>query len=307
MTTAEAPVLVVGATGKQGGATARALLAAGVPVRALVRDPASDRAQAVATLGAELVAGDLDNRDALVRAAEGARAVFSVQLARFTGDDFDFDGEIAQATNLIESARAAGVPQFVHTSATGVGRHRDHPGWVDGRWPMVQRSMDAKATIQERLRAAGFPYWTLLKPGFFMDNFRPSMGFLFPRGIDGGLVSVVKPDTRLSLVAVDDIGAAAAAVFADPERFNAVELELASDHRSMTEIAEVLSGVLGTALTAPRMTLDEAVAAGMPVMGSGHDFFNVVPQPGRPEHARAFDLPLTSFEAWAQAHMHAAA
>ena len=60
------------------------------------------------------------------------------------------------------------------------------------------------------------------------------MAFLFPRGIEGGLVSVLKPGTRLSLVAVDDIGRAAAAAFAAPERFDGVELELASDYLSMT-------------------------------------------------------------------------
>ena len=140
-----------------------------------------------------------------------------------------------------------------------------------------------------------------------MDNFRPSMAFLFPRGIEGGLVSVIKPETKLSLVAVDDIGAAVTAAIADPERFNRVELELASEHRSLTEVAAALSDVLGTPITAPAMTLDQAVAAGMPLMGSGHDFFNVVHQPGRPEHARAFGIPLTSFETWARQHMHAAA
>ncbi|GAA3352999.1 hypothetical protein GCM10020366_04760 [Saccharopolyspora gregorii] len=45
-------------------------------------------------------------------------------------------------------------------------------------------------------REAGFSQWTLLKPAFFMANFLPSMGFLFPRGVEGGLVSVLKPDTR---------------------------------------------------------------------------------------------------------------
>ncbi|MEE1938312.1 NmrA family NAD(P)-binding protein [Streptomyces sp. TRM 70361] len=103
-------VLVTGATGRQGGATARALLAAGVPVRALVRDPASARARAVEALGAELVTGDLHDRDSVVRAAEGARTVFSVQMPGMTEDGFDFEGEITQGVNLVEGAKAAGMP-----------------------------------------------------------------------------------------------------------------------------------------------------------------------------------------------------
>lgn len=82
-----APALVIGATGKQGSATARALLAVGVPVRALVRDRGTERAKAIEALGAELVVGDLRNRDSVI-----------------TG--FDFDGEVAPGVNLIDSAKA---------------------------------------------------------------------------------------------------------------------------------------------------------------------------------------------------------
>ncbi|TWF75344.1 uncharacterized protein YbjT (DUF2867 family) [Pseudonocardia hierapolitana] len=303
MSTVSAPVLVAGATGRQGGATARALLAAGVPVRALVRDPATDPAKAVEALGAELVVGDLHDRDSVIRAAEGARAVFSVQAPALTAEGFDFAGEVAQAVNLVDGAKAAGVPQFVQTSTSGAGRHAETPGWAEGRWAGVVPSLDAKSAIQERVRAAGFSHWTILKPAFFMENFLPSMAFLFPRGIEGGIVSVLHPGTRLSLVAVDDIGRAAAAAIAAPERFDGVELELASDYLSMTEIAEVLSRALGTRLSAPDMTEEQAVAAGMPAMGASHEWLNVAGQPARPQYARDLGIPLTSFEEWAQEHM----
>ncbi|XRQ13527.1 NmrA family NAD(P)-binding protein [Actinomadura welshii] len=305
MSTALAPVLVTGATGRQGGAAARALLAAGVPVRALVRDPAGERARGVEALGAELVDGDLNDRDSVIRAAEGVRAVFSVQMPAATADGFDFEGEVAQGVNLIEGAKAAGVPQFVHTSVTGAGQHTRTPGWAEGRWASMEPALGAKSAIQDRVRTAGFAHWTLLKPGFFMENFLPSMAFLFPRGLGGGLVSVLNPETRLSLVAVDDIGGAAAAAIAEPGRFGGVELELASEHLSMTEIAEVLSLALGRHLPAPDMTVEEAIAAGMPAMGAGHEWLNVAGQPGRPEYARALGIPLTPFGAWVRKHMRA--
>lgn len=298
-----APVLVAGATGKQGGATARALLAAGTPVRALVRDAAAARARAVEELGAELVTGDLDDRASLARAAAGARAVFSVQMPALTADGFDFDGEVTQARNLIEASREAGVPHFVHTSVTGAGQHVKTPGWAEGRWASMEGTLGAKAAIQELVRAAGFPHWTLLKPGFFMENFLPSSAFLFPRGIEGGLVSVLNPGTRLSLVAVDDIGAAAAAAVLDPDTFDKVELELASDHLSMTQIAGVLSQALGTHLAAPDMTEAQAKAAGMPGPGATHEYLNVAEQPGRPQYARDLGIPLTTFETWARTYM----
>ncbi|MFJ5986161.1 NmrA family NAD(P)-binding protein [Lentzea sp. NPDC092896] len=284
-----APVLITGATGKQGGAAVHALKAAGVPVRALVRDPARAK-----NLDVELVEGDLLDRDSLAAAVKGVRSVFSVQMAPFTQDGFDFASELAQATNLIQAAVEAGVPQFIQTTVDSAG-----PRVVDERFPIRQASMNTKAEIQDRVRAAGFERWTLLKPGFFMENFLPSSAFLFPRGIEGGLVSLLKPATKLALVAVRDIGVAVAAAVADPERFDRVELELASDHLSMTEIAAVLSDAFGAELTAPDMTLEEAFAAGMPEMGAGHDRLNETWMAGRPEYARALGLPLTSFAEWA--------
>ncbi|GCD93206.1 NmrA family NAD(P)-binding protein [Embleya hyalina] len=298
MTTESAPVLVIGATGRQGGATARALLAAGIPVRALVRDPATAAAKAVAQLGADPVTGDLDDRDSVSRAAVGARAVFSVQMPDMDGRGFD--GEVAQAVNLIAGARAAGVSQFVHTSVSGAGQH---VSWVKDRWAWLEPYYTAKAGIQDRVREAGFTHWTLIKPGFFMENFRPSAHIMFPRGLRGGLVSLLKPATRLSLIAVDDIGTAAAAAIAAPERFDRVELELAGDFLAMTDIAAILSRALGTELTAPDMTEAEATAAGMPDMGFAQAHINEHPQPARPEFARDLGLPLTGFEAWARNHL----
>jgi uncharacterized protein YbjT (DUF2867 family) len=302
MPTTSTPVLVAGATGKQGGATVRALRARGVPVRALVRDPASERAEAVAALGVELVTGDLHDRDSVTRAAEGTRAVFSVQTP-LSATGVDFAGEVTQGVNLIEGAKAAGVRQFVHTSVDGAGQHTLVPGWTEGRWEFMKPTLDAKAELQDRVRAAGFEHWTLLKPGFFMENFLPSATFLFPRGVAGGLVTLLKPHTQLSLVAARDIGRAAAAALVEPERFHQVELELASDRRSMTEIAEVLSRALGTPLTAPDMTVEQATAAGMLPMGGAHEWVNANGMAGRPQHARDLGIPLTGFEEWAQEHM----
>ncbi|MGW1412667.1 NmrA/HSCARG family protein [Streptomyces sp. NPDC002403] len=288
-------VLVTGATGQQGGATARALLAAEVPVRALVRDPGSKRAQAIEALGAELVRADLSDRASLGPALEGVRAVFSVQMPPMTGTSVDFADELAQATHLVDAAKAAGVRQFVQSSTSGVGEHTRVAGWAEGRWAAMADYFHTKQAIMEAVRGAGFARWTVIKPAFFMEN----LPLLAPRGPRGGLLTVLKPGTELALVAVRDIGTAAAHALRDPDRFHQVELELASDLRTMEQIAQTLSAAWGVPVTAPSMTMEEALNAGMPTWGAGHEWNNVVLQPARPAFARELGIPLTTFTEWA--------
>ncbi|MFH8224348.1 NmrA/HSCARG family protein [Streptomyces sp. NPDC018057] len=288
-------VLVTGATGQQGGATARALLAAGVPVRALVRDPYSQPAQAIEALGAELVRADLSDRATLGPAVDGVRAVFSVQMPPMTGTGVDFASELAQATNLLDAAKAGGVRQFVQSSTSGVGEHTRAAGWAEGRWAAMADYFDTKQAIMEAVRGAGFARWTVIKPAFFMEN----LPLLAPRGPRGGLLTVLKPHTELALVAVRDIGAAASHALRDPDRFHRVELELAGDLRTMEQIAQTLSTAWRVPVTAPSMDMEQALDAGMPKWGAGHEWNNVVLQPARPEFARELGIPLTTFAEWA--------
>ncbi|MGO4425757.1 NmrA/HSCARG family protein, partial [Streptomyces sp. MCAF7] len=87
-----------------------------------------------------------------------------------------------------------------------------------------------------------------------------------------------------------------------PERFNGVELELAGDELTMTEVAAVLSRASGAELTAPDMTAEEALAAGMPEFAVGHERLNTVGQPASPRYARALGLRMTGFAEWVAEH-----
>jgi NAD(P)-dependent dehydrogenase (short-subunit alcohol dehydrogenase family) len=108
-------VLVTGATGHQGGASARRLLANGWRVRALVRNPDDPAARALADKGVEIVQGDMTDRASLDRAMRGVYGVHSVQAYM----PKDAAGEIRQGTNVADAAKAAGVQHLVYSSAAG--------------------------------------------------------------------------------------------------------------------------------------------------------------------------------------------
>ncbi|MEQ1955191.1 NmrA family NAD(P)-binding protein [Mesorhizobium yinganensis] len=116
------PILVTGATGKQGGATIRALLQAGRPVRALTRNPESPAAQALADQGVEIFKGDMSDSAALDAALAGAGGLFSMQMG---SSPFDPETEIVTGKALIEAAGRAGVDTVVHTSVARAGDQKN--------------------------------------------------------------------------------------------------------------------------------------------------------------------------------------
>jgi uncharacterized protein YbjT (DUF2867 family) len=221
MTTRPRLVLVTGATGAQGGATARHLIEQGVAVRALTRDPAKPAAAALAAAGAQVVAGDLDRPETLPAALGGVDAVFSVQNVVEAGDD----GEARQGKALVDAARDAGVGHFVQSSAGGADRHPDLPGYV------------GKAQVEAHLLASGLRH-TVLRPTWFMSDW--SWPFFGPDIAAGRLALPLSPDTRLQQIDPRDIGAFAALALLDPQTWSGRAVELAGDDLTVTEIAAAL-------------------------------------------------------------------
>lgn len=306
----EAPVLVVGATGKQGGATARALLAAGIPVRALVRDAESERAQALVELGTTLAVGDLDDPSTLIEPCTGVRAVFAAFMPDMMHPERD--SERTHARNLVAAALATGVPHYVQTSVSGAGEHTSAPGWGEGRWhqtyregvPAISEYWQSKADVDDLVRKAGFPAWTILRPSKFMEMLRrPSVYF---EGFSGNrMMAVADLDTEVPLIAVEDIGRAAAAAIADPERFNGVELHLAGDVLTYDQIAAALTRAWDEDILAPElpMSVETAIAKGMvPPIVQATEWERDTVQTATPAALRSYGVEPLSLEAWASAN-----
>lgn len=220
-------IAVTGATGQQGGAVARELLRRGWGVRALTRDAAKPAARALASAGAQLVSGDMDNPAELAAAFDGAYGVFSVQNFWLPG--VGAEGEVRQGKNVAQAAKATGVAHLVYSSVGGADRA-----------PGVSH-FESKWEIEQYIRALDLPA-TILRPVAFMENYFWSRDQILGGEFVGfGLL----PETKLQLIAVDDIAAFAALAFAEPETYIGRTLEIAGDDLTEVEIAADFSRALG--------------------------------------------------------------
>jgi len=287
-------VLVTGATGAQGGAVARSLLASGTPVRVLTRNTSSPAALELAKLGAQLAQGDWDDPASLEAAAQGAYGVFSVQRP----DADNSDSERRHGRNLIEAAKRADVRHFVHTSVCEAGKHTQFPRWESGYW--YQKYWTDKWDIEEYVRAAGFQHWTILKPAFLMDNFaEPKAVRMFPHLRSGTILTALAPDCRLQMIAAEDVGAFANAALHDPTRFSGHNIDLASGAWTMTETAALLSAAVHKPVVAQHVTPKEARTAGLfPGWVRTQEWTNEVGYRADIAALRAYGIQLTSFPSW---------
>jgi len=232
-------IVVTGATGKQGGATARELLAKGHKVRAMTRKPDSPAARELAKLGAEVVAGDLDDAASLERSLAGAWGVFAVQNTQEAG----VEREEAQGKRIAEIARRQGVQHYVYSSVASAHRNTGIPHF-DNKW-----------RIEEKVRALGFPSTTVLRPVFFMENLLlPS----FLAGIQQGrLALALDPETVVQMIAVADIGKYGRWAFENHAALNGRAIDIAGDQATMPATAEILSKVTHREVKFVRLPIEE--------------------------------------------------
>jgi uncharacterized protein YbjT (DUF2867 family) len=298
MTHSNGLVLVTGATGAQGGAVARSLLTAGLPVRALTRNINSDAAAELARLGAQLAQGDWDDAASLLAAMQSVQGVFSVQRP----DADNSDSERRHGRNLVDAAQRAGVRHFVHTSVCEAGKHTAFPRWESGYW--YQKYWTDKWDVEEYVRGAGFEFWTILKPVFLMDNFaEPKASRMFPHLRSGTILTALAPDCRLQMVAAEDVGEYTRAALQDPARFHRHNIDLAAEAWTMAEVASLISAAVQRRVVAQHVSPKEARAAGLfPGWVRTQEWTNEVGYRADIAALSAYEVPLTSFSNWLERH-----
>ncbi|KAH8433456.1 NmrA/HSCARG family protein [Aspergillus melleus] len=250
-----AVAFVTGATGAQGGATARQLLDAGAQVHALVRDTSSQAAIDLQARGARLFQGSFDDIAVLKAAMSRANAVFLNVLP----SPRDPSLEVTYAKNIIDAAKAAGsVTTMVYSSVTMTGKHETFPNWGP-EYPLAWYWTN-KDQIEKMVRSAGFQHWTILRPAFLMDNYhQPKVSFMFPELVASHtFLTAYHPDTRMTVVDSDDVGKFATAAILEPSRFHGHEIDLGVESLSPAEIVRALSHASGKEVGLQFYSKDEA-------------------------------------------------
>lgn len=233
---ADRTILITGATGHQGGATLRHLARqGGFKLRAMTRKPDGDAAKAVAALGTELVAGDLDDEASLKRALGGVWGVYAVQNTWEAG----VEKEEVQGKRMARLAREAGVERFVYASVGSADKHTGIPHFEN------------KFRVEQVVRELGFPSFAIIRPVFFMEN------LLSPWTLQGDkFVMGLAPDVKLQMVAVDDIGKFGAKAFTDAAALKNVAFDIAGDDVTLPQAASIVGAALGKQLTYQQVPIE---------------------------------------------------
>lgn len=219
-------ILVTGASGRQGGAVATALLARGHLVRALTRDLNGSAARTLAASGAEIVGGDFEDRESIIAAARGADTAFLMGNFYEAG----FDGEIRQGKTAAEAIKAAGVGHLIYSAVGSADRNTGIPHF------------DSKFAVERYIAGLGIPY-TISAPVAFMENAIASWSI---EGLRRGTYAFPLPAKRkLQLLAVADIGGFVASLVERREAVFGQRYDVAGDELTGAEQAAILSSAMG--------------------------------------------------------------
>ena len=299
-------IAVVGATGAQGSGLVRAILAdpsGGFSARAITRDPNSEKARELARLGAEVVAGDVDDEESLKKAFAGAYGAYCVT---FFWAHFSPEKELAEATAMAKAAKAAGVKHVIWSTL------EDSRKWIpleDNRMPTLQGRykvphFDSKADADQVFTAQGVPT-TFLLTSFYWDNFI-YFGMGPKKGPDGVLgITLPMGDKKLPGIASSDIGACAYGIFKNGGAFIGKRVGIAGEHLTGAQMAAGFSKALGQPVRYNEVAPDVYRSFGFPgaddlgnMFQFNRDFADYFCGARNIDASRKLNPGLKSFDAW---------
>jgi uncharacterized protein YbjT (DUF2867 family) len=299
-------IAVMGATGAQGGGLVRAILADGTKefgVRAVTRDPGSEKAKELVELGAEVVAADIEDIESLKRAFAGCYGAYCVT---FYWAHFSPEKELAHARNMAQAARDAGLQHVVWSTL------EDTRKWVpltDDRMPTLQGKykvphFDAKGEADHLFTDLGVPT-TFLLTSFYWDNL-VFFGMGPKKDADGRLaLTLPMDDKKLPAIAAEDIGGCALGIFKKGREYIGKTVAIAGECLTGAQLAAGLSAALGRPVHYNAVSPDAYRAFGFPgaddlgnMFQFKRDFEEYFCGVRDPKVARSLNPSLQTFDAW---------
>jgi uncharacterized protein YbjT (DUF2867 family) len=304
-------IAVIGATGAQGGGLVRAIAAdhdGPFAARAITRNPNSDKAQALAKLGVEVVAGDTDDAASLQRAFAGAYGAFCVTNY---WEHFSAEREGVQATAMARASKQAGLQHVIWSTL------EDTRKWVplnDPRLPTLQGQykvphFDSKGQVDSVFATAAAPT-TYLLAAFYWENFI-HFGMGPRKGEDGHLVLALPlGGAKLPGIAVEDIGKTAYGIFRRSTSTVGQRIGIAGESLSGAEMAAKLSRALGQPVNFFDVPFDVYRGLGFPGaedLGNMFQFHQILGEEFQRNRdaqvTRSFNPALLDFDAWLMANI----
>jgi uncharacterized protein YbjT (DUF2867 family) len=299
-------IAVFGATGAQGGGLARAILNdknSEFAVRAITRDTNSDKAKALAAIGAEVVAADIDDPKSMQKALEDAYGAYFVT---FFWAHFSAEKETAEAKNMAEAAKLAGLKHVIWSTLEDV---RNYVPLSDDRMPTLQGKykvphFDGKGEADHFFTDAGVPT-TFLLASFYWENL-VYFGAGPKRGQDGVLaITFPMGDKKLSGIAAEDIGKCAYAIFKKGPSLAGKRIGIAGDEPTCKQMAESLTKVLGEEVRYNEVSPDVYRSFGFPgaddlgnMFQFYRDFENVCTKTRDVKYSTELNPELQDFDTW---------
>lgn len=304
-------IAVVGATGAQGSGLVHSILKdsnSPFSVRALTRNPDSEKARALAAAGAEVVAADVDDPESLKQAFDGCYGAFCVT---FFWEHFSPEKETAQAGYMAQAAKQAGLEHVVWSTL------EDTRQWVplsDDRMPTLMNHykvphFDAKGQADQHFKAAGVPT-TFMLTSFYWDNLASPFGLAPKKQADGSYALVLPMgDKKLPGIAAEDIGKCAYGIFKKGPSLAGERIGIAGEHLTGEQMAAVLSEQLGVTIAyqpVPPAVFRSFGFPGADDLGNMFqfkaDFEADFCEARSPETSRSLNPELQTFADWVSSH-----
>lgn len=299
-------IVVFGATGAQGGGLVHAILNdknSEFAVRAVTRDTNSDKAKELAKLGAEVVAGDVDDLKSMKRVLEGAYGAYFVT---FFWTHFSPEKEMAEVKLMAEAAKVANLQHVIWSTLEDV---RKYVPLEDDRLPTLHGKykvphFDGKGESDQYFIDAGVPV-TFMLASYYWENLI-YFGMGPKRGADGKLaITFPMGNKKMAGIAAGDIGKCAYGIFKNKDKFLGKRIGIAGDQLTCTEMANALSKAVGEEVVYNEITPEQYRGFGFPgaddlgnMFQFYRDFDEVCNSVRDVKRSREINPELKSFDRW---------